>query len=144
MKHVDSLPNVSDWGIDAIDKLEKDISSGLRAALAEVIHYAMQEDDTYIYFPASYIKDTSDTSGNIRRTDGVRMGHEVSDPLTVYLRVAATGASKEQPTYSFNLRDALRQDLEYCKNDGSYSYGLGKLAEALRNLADEIDKSRDN
>ena len=141
MQHVDSLPNVFDWGLDSIDKLEKDISTGLKAALAEVIHYAMQEDDTYIYFPAVFIRNNNYPDADFEKSDGVRRGHEVEDPLTVYLRVAATYAGDEQPTYSFNLRDSLQNDIDSCKEDGSYGYGLAKLASALRELADDIDSA---
>lgn len=136
MKHIAGFPDVSDWGIDALDTLEQTVSTGLMKALSEVIHYAMQENDTYIYFPAAYMKNQHNQT---KKTDGVRRGHEVADPLTLYLRVAATTQNGEQPTYSFNLRDALQKDLDSCKEDGSYSHGLGRLASALRGLADEID-----
>ena len=66
---------------------------------------------------------------------------EVTDPLTVYLRVGLEGDG-EKPTYEFNLRQALADSIETCADDGSFSTGLGRLSVALRALADEIDAAR--
>jgi hypothetical protein len=130
MKHVCGNPKLADWGIDAFENIEQIFRDGL----AEVVEHAFAEDDTYIYFPVQYSRDPEFGK---KGSDGI-FGEEVSDPLTVYLRIALA-YDDDRPTYSFNLRDSIQDELNYCKEDGSYSFGLSRLSKALRGLADEID-----
>ena len=138
MKHRKYTPDVSEWGIAALDELGETISSGLRKALTEVLTYAFQDDETYIYFPVEWSKEPDE---EWHGTDGLS-GPEVADPLTVYLRVGLE-CGGEKPTYEFNLRAALADSIKDCANDGSFSTGLGRLSVALRALADEIDAARE-
>lgn len=144
MEHVSNKPDMTEWGLESLETLKKDITVGLKKALAEAIHYAMQDDQTNVYFPAIYLRDMSHPENHGKKSDGTRRGHEVADPLTVYLRVAACDHGEELPTYSFNMRNALESDLDACKEDGSFAYGLTKLSSALRGLADEIDSVIDS
>lgn len=137
MKHRKYKPDLSEWGIEALEEVGKAVETGLRKAMAEALHYAFEDDETYIYFPVECSKEPDEKR---RGTDGLG-GPEVSDPLTVYLRVGLEGYG-EKPTYEFNLRGALADSIEACANDGSFSAGLGRLSVALRALADEIDAAR--
>lgn len=137
MKHKKYKPELSEWGIEALEEVSKTIETGLRKAMEEVLHYAFEDDETYIYFPVEWSKEPGEQHPG---TDGLG-GPEVADPLTVYLRLGLD-AKGEKPTYEFNLREALADSIETCAADGSFSAGLGRLSVALRALADEIDAAR--
>jgi hypothetical protein len=124
-------PDISGWSIPipALESLRRDIEK----VIAEAIDMAMQDTDTYITFPVEW----ADDDGNQEGSDGV-CGPAVDDPLTVYLRIAINN-SMEPTTYSFSLRDALKDTIETCSEDGSFSSGLKKLSSSLRDLASEID-----
>jgi len=138
MKHRKYQPDVSDWGITALDELDETITKGLRKALSEALTYAFEDDETYIYFPVEWSKEPDEEWPG---SDGIG-GTEVADPLTVYLRVGLE-CGGEKPTYEFNLREALAETIHDCATDGSFSTGLGRLSVALRALADEIDAARE-
>lgn len=144
MEHVAIKPDMTEWGLESLETLEKEIIAGLRKALAEAIHYAMQDEETNVYFPAIYLRDMSNPENHGKKSDGTRRGHEVADPLTIYLRVAACDHGGGLPTYAFNMRKVLEIDLDACKEDGSFAYGLAKLSSAFRLLADEIDAAIDS
>lgn len=130
MKHTDGMPDVSEWDLDAVNELEKSISSGIRKAASEAIHRAMQDDGTYLYFNAPYMANQDDS-------DEVA-SEEYSDPLDVCLRVAIGSDEGCYPVYRFNLRDAFLIDTDIFKEDVNTSLGLRKLSSALHKLADEI------
>ena len=137
MKHRKYKPDLSDWGIEALEEVGKTIEKRLRKAVAEALHYAFEDDETYIYFPVEWSKEPDEERPG---TDGLG-GPEVADPLTVYLCVGLNSGG-ETPTYEFNLREALADSINVCAEDGHFSAGLGRLSVALRALADEIDAAR--
>lgn len=134
MKKVENNSNLEEWSLVSIDAL-KDVV--LKAA-GEAVDIAMEDDETYIYFPIEW--DDGPGAESSARSDGLG-GNAVTDPLTVYLTVALDSEGSA-PTYSFNLRDCLTNSIKACAEDGSFSYGLGVLSAALRDLADEIDSAR--
>lgn len=136
MKHLKHSPDLSGWGVEAIEKVGRSLNDALLEALTEVLGGIFEGDETYIYFPVEW----SGHKGRALGGDGIG-GPEVADPLTVYLRVGMESQG-EKPTYRFNLRDALARSLTDCAHDGSFSEGLGRLSEALRTWADEIDAAR--
>ena len=122
--------DLSGWDIGALDDISQFIGESLLKAVEEVLGHAFEGDETYFYFPAEW-----------PRGDGVG-GPVVADPLTIYLRVGLEGMNGEKPTYRFNLRDAVADKIEACREDGSFSTGLGRISCAFRELADEIDAAR--
>ena len=132
LKHREYEVGVPDWDIPAIDALKEEIDQTIRRTVSEILASTLADDDTYVYFPIEWA-----AIGE----DGI--GGKVPDPLTVYLRVSMPGEETlESPTYEFNLRDVLREDIKECSAGGSYSIGLGMLSAALRDLASEIDAAR--
>ena len=129
MQHVRETPNIKGWGLLNVDALEEICSN----AVNEAIQLAFSYEDTRPYFPIEYSRPNGSGS------DGYN-GDEVTDPLTVYLQIGFEHGDK-RPTYSFNVRSALDQTIAECEKDGSWSYGLSRIAEAFRKLADDIDEA---
>jgi len=136
MKHVKFEPNINDWEIPALIGIDRCI----KRAIVQVLKYAFEDDETYIYFPVEWSQelDQDDPEDFEGGGDGLG-GKEVTDPLNVYLRLGLDNGA-EKPTYEFNLREALKDTMAACKEDGSFSTGLGRLSVALRAFAEEIDE----
>lgn len=132
MKHKKHKIDISDWGIQAFNKVSNILEKSFCKAISEVLTYAFEIDETYIDFPVQW-----------ERMDGSGVP-SVKDPLTVYLHLALDNGDGKLPTYEFNLRDSLSGAIADCAIDGSFSTGLGRLSTALRQLADEIDAARKN
>ena len=130
MKHVKYKPELSEWKLEAAEGIFRSVEKAIHRAAGEALHYAFESDNSYLYFPVEW--------GD---SDGIG-GPVVEDPLTIYLRVGLEGDG-EKPTFEFNLRDALADTIEACKEDGSFSPGLGRLSDALRDLAAYIDAARE-
>lgn len=137
MKHKKYTADLSGWNLDAVEEITGKINASIYKAAAEALQYIFDGHQTYIYFPVEWSKEPYEAMPG---TDGIG-GPEVADPLTVYLRVGM-GSEDAEPTYEFNLREALADSIELCAEDGSFSAGLGRLSVALRALADEIDTAR--
>jgi hypothetical protein len=134
MKHVHNEPNLQDWTLSAS---ESELANYIKRELAELIKLAFADEDTRPFFPVEYSRDPENGK---KGSDGFG-GAEVGDPLTMYLRVALANDTDDLPAFSFNLRETLNDTLEICREDGSYSYGLGRLSKSLRELADSIDSA---
>jgi len=134
MKHVTTTPkpDLNEWSLDSSEKL----SSVINEMVAEALHYSLEDEGTRISLPVVWSEDTCEQLG-WGGGDGLG-GPNVEDPLTVYLRIGIL-SEVEAPTYKFSLRDEVEASLEYFAEDGSYSFGFGRLSVALRELADEID-----
>lgn len=135
MKHTKFKPDLTGWGLQEIDRFGEMAADALRKLVAEVLHMAFEDDETYIYFPVDWSKDPEETCPG---SDGIG-GPEVKDPLTVYLCVGLEGENGEKPTYEFNLRDVIFETINVCAEDGSFAPGLRRLSASLRALADNID-----
>src|SRR5262245_35424437 len=62
------------------------------------------------------------------------------DPLTVY--IVRMEDSDDVIERKVSLNDVLQDSLEECLTTGGFSSGLGRIAVALRQLADKIDGVR--
>lgn len=120
MKHKAFKFDYELWESETLKEVEK----YLKKSLLEAIEQAIGSDDAFIYLPCLSGED-----------DGFG-GPKVNDPLTVYMRVGLPGFD-ENPIYEFSIRDEVERDIKMC--DGDYSYGLARFAEALRDMAHEID-----
>lgn len=126
MKHVMFAVDLKDWKLDSLDDFAETMRSAVVSAIEEVLTLALEDDETYAYFPAEW--------GDGDGLDGA----PPSDPLTVYVRFALMGYD-EPPTYSFSLRDALKPSFDCCEEDGSFADGLRVIADGLRALSKDID-----
>jgi hypothetical protein len=138
MRHVQKSVDLSGWFLNSLDDASAAVKPFLLKAVEDAIALALADDATYAYFPIEWAAGPGD---DFEGCDGLHEGKEVSDPLTVYMCVGLAN-SEETPVYAFSLRDALANSLAACAEDGSFSYGLGRLSESLRGLADEIDAAR--
>jgi len=123
LKAVAHEPDLSEWELDALDGVLGNFKEWLLKAATEAVTLALKDEDTGVSWPAVWD----------------RAGKTTVDPLTMKLDVALGSMLDEHPVYAFNIRAALQTYLEDCREDGSFSEGLGKIRNALRNLADEID-----
>lgn len=97
------------------------------SAASEALKYAMEDDDTYFYFPIQWAETGEDGIG----------GPPITDPLTMYLTVALSSEDLVRyPTYEFNLRSCVEA---MC---GCGKGGRLLISAALRQLADEIDSKK--
>ena len=141
LKHVKFKTILDDWNLDVLDNHILDIKDVVLKGIAEVIDIILKEGDTYIYFPVQYGEDGSDGLG----------GAPVKDPLTIYVRLGVSEV-EENPTFSFNLREALEDEMEdvlrlkkggylkKCLKDGGFK-GLPLISNELKILANEIDEA---
>lgn len=139
MKPLENRPNLEGWTLDSLDEA-KDILEGIvRKVAAEAIEYALKDEMTSISFPVEWDEDPCDKDDI--GSDG-HGGRFTKDPLTMHLSIALDCGDENSPVYEFNLREALKDSLSDCISDGYCSYGLGRLSDSLRILADEIDAAR--
>lgn len=110
--------DLSEYGVDAIDKALESFRQAMLEGAAEVLRDMLVDDDTFAYFPIE--------------CNDVFEG----DPLTIYIRFSNSAGTER---FSFTLRDVLAQGIEDCKADGSYSENLQILSHALKTLAAELD-----
>ena len=111
------------------DKVVDPIIEILAKQVDRIISEIMEDESTALDFP-----------GRWKGTDGYN-GKEVDDPLTVYLALNA-GKHREVPViYSTSLREVLlpRLDAHIRFPQGMGATGYPEIANALRELADEID-----
>ena len=92
----------------------------------EALDLAFADDNTAAFFPAEY--------GD---SDGLG-GPAPVDPLTVYFQIALDG-DDEGPYWQTSLSEMLEDTIGYCARDGSFSKGLERIRDGLRELADKID-----
>ena len=131
MKHIKYEASIKDWGLVNDSPLHNALTKTIEEALTQAISYAFEDDETYIYWPAEWSGMDSDGIGN----------QPPDDPLTVYLRVGFDNEGEvEKPTYSFNLRECLKDTIEQCGIDGSFSTGLKRIRDGLIKLTEEIDE----
>ena len=117
--------SIDGWELDAFRRFDEVIAS----AVAEALVLAFNDEDTTVAWPAAYGHD-SDGEG----------GPGVTDPLTLYLRVALHGTDDlEPPVFAFNLREAIQRDIDDCREDGSYRRGLSDIRNALGLLVHDLD-----
>ena len=114
------------WKLDATEKLKEEVGSAVLAAAAEALQLALDDKDTFAFMPA--IWGDNDGSG----------GPRCDDPLTVYFAVATT---EDTPIWACSLHEMLEDDIAECAADGSWSDGLARIRDALRELADRIDNA---
>jgi hypothetical protein len=117
---------LDDWVILADDD-QRVVEELFRQVSAKILAIAL-EPHTMVDFPVVW------SAPDGRGSDG-RGGPQVEDPLTLHLSV-----SEDECVYEFNLRDALQDDLESAAEDGSFVFGLRRLAQELRKFADEIEQ----
>lgn len=137
MKPLLNRPNLKGWCLNSINEANSMLEVLALKIAEEAIECAMKDEMTHISFPVEWDSDPSNPE-DCESSDGHR-GRTVKDPLTMHLDVALDCGDFHSPTYEFNLRDALKDSLLACAEDGSFSYGLGRLSASLRDLADEID-----
>lgn len=128
IKVVSGSPDLSWWGLPALDDLGEILNKTLLKAVEQAIAYAFSSGDSYIRFPAAL---------------GEEDGEYEGDPLALEF-VVAVGADGKCPKFELSLRDMLEWPIECCSEDGTFSPGLGLLSSALRSLADEIDEAIDS
>jgi hypothetical protein len=144
MKHANGMtPNLKEWGIDNVEVVVDDIKATItealsefdkkfRAAVGEVLHLALQDDECMIRFP-----DIEEGFG-INFDDDDHDEITPLDPLTLEIQIPLDCGDGLSPNYSFNLRDALLGTQAYTA-DIDRIYGLKRLSIELGNLRDEID-----
>ena len=120
--------SLKEWTLDATDKLQELLGAAVHEAAAEALQLALDDEETYAFMPAIW--------GD---TDGCG-GPRCDDPLTVYFRVAAMDGI-EGPIWASSLTKMLEDDIATCADDGSWSDGLARIRDALRELADRIDNA---
>ena len=118
--------SLTEWDLEATDKLQALLSTAVREAAAEALRLALDDDGTYAFMPAIW--------GD---TDGCG-GPRCDDPLTVYFSVAATDGV-EGPIWASSLTKMLEDQIAICAEDGSWADGFARIRDALRELADRID-----
>jgi hypothetical protein len=64
--------------------------------------------------------------------------NEIADPLTIHICIPLTNDVWDGPTWSISLADVLKPYLDDAREDGSYSKGLSRLADALDGLSKTI------
>lgn len=139
MKPIQNRPNLNGWDLESIDEAKYVLEGLVRKISAEAIEYALTDEMTFISFPVEWDEEPCDKDH--KGSDGYG-GSSVEDPLNMYLSIALDCGDGNLPVYEFNLREALKDSLSDCIRDGSFSYGLGRLSDSLRILADEIDAAR--
>lgn len=65
----------------------------------------------------------------------------VASPLEMRLCIPQLGNSGDFPEWSFNLQEAIKDDLEQCEEDGSCHERLAQISKGLKDLAKKIDGS---
>ena len=118
MKQRDGSIDLTHWGLVAINVATRQIDRALRRAVSEALAYALKDDMTFVAFD-------------------LQRPHSLNLDLFI-----ALNTDDKDPMYSFNLRKISTAYMAECRADGSWSDELAQLANALRTLADEIDRSR--
>lgn len=134
--HADTLDSFNDFLMDIREAVDTAIAKQFKAAISEAIEAAMEQYETGASLAAAW----SDAEGN---GDGHTPGNQPKryvDPLAVYLDIALA-AGGDTVTYVFDLRAAVRNDIEYADE---YRPGLTRIMVAMRELADEIDAALRN
>lgn len=124
--------DLSDWSIESVDTLVERLHGVITERshdLAREIFDAAVEHDATLNFAIARSVDSDD------------------DPLTLTL-ILWDIATNTEPykadtslEYGFNLRDALGDDLDQCRQDGSSSEQLKSISAALKRFATEIDEA---
>ena len=112
----------SRWNLDAMDIF-------MSVVAQRCVALAFEDDDTYAYFAAE--------GGPY----GDGLGNDAPDPLTIYVRIALTSGGAECPTWAFNLREAICDDLKELAEGHREPEGFKNIRNALRDLAAEIDQA---
>lgn len=136
MKRKSGEIDLSKWSLGSIDELHKGMEQLLLNAASDVLKIALESDQSYAFFPIIW----AGAPGDEYSSDG-HSGPAVTDPLTLYFCAGLGCSENEDPVYTFNLREALQDDIDTCARDGSFSHGLSLLSVELRKLADDIDKA---
>jgi hypothetical protein len=124
-------PDLSGWELEAFERFQEGLRDIVLDAASEALTIALKDDDhTYVSWPAKWGPKSDGHSGKVAP----------ADPLTLYLTIAlGNDEIDHDPVYAFNLRQCLAENLDECREDGSFSTGLSRIAAALRTLADDID-----
>lgn len=128
MKRIFKPIDFSSWDLPESEKLLKTIDLAVKKAASEAVKYAFENEEGRLSFPVIWAPES----------DG-RRNQAVKDPLDVYVEIPLGEFEDEGPEYIFNLREALKDDIYICADDGSFAQGLEMLRDSLRKLADEID-----
>lgn len=131
MKRKHGTVSLKIWNLDATDKMLELLGSAVRDAAAEALQLALDDEETYAFFPA--IWGDSDGCG----------GPRCDDPLTVYFRIAATDGD-EGPIWATSLTEMIEEEISRCAEDaedGIFNENLVRIRDALRDLADRIDNA---
>lgn len=123
LKHVDFEINLSCLGWDTPKQLSKDIHDAILR-------------NAYCTFPQMWA---------VFNSDGI-FDHPVKNPLTIYLNLGLNDGLEDEPTYSFTLDEVWEewvgneQDIMNWKDNPDSCKEAKKVSDALRVLADKIDK----
>ncbi|NEX15229.1 MAG: hypothetical protein C1943_00990 [Halochromatium sp.] len=128
MKRIFNPIDFSSWSLPESEKLLKTIDLAVKKAASEAVKYAFENEEGRLSFPVIWAPNS----------DG-RRHQAVKDPLDVYVEIPLGEFEDEGPEYIFNLREALKDDIDICAEDGSFARGLEMLRDSLRELAREID-----
>ena len=130
-KRRSGTPDLSGWSLEAMDELTDMVEQHIAKIASEAIRLALEDEyNTRVRWPAIY----GDGDGELREKF-------VKDPLTIYLQIGLGNDENNEPVRAFSLKDALSNNILDCKEDGSYSAGLIRIRDALRRLADDIDRA---
>lgn len=130
---------VVDANAELTEIISKSMMEVIQKSAVGIISEALESEDTYTHFPVVGAKELSGKFD----PDYLKWGHEDKDPLAISLVLDLNFSNGDRnPSYDFNLREIVADDIEMCSKDGSFHYGLGLLSAELRKLADEIDAAR--
>jgi len=132
MSRVKGKVHLGNWGLETVHNAKAMFERVVKTAAAEAIDIALRDEDTYAYMP---FVDSVRLKGAKRRRAAA---------LAIHFHLGlGTGANRGErdPVYKTNLRELLDFEIEACAQDGSWAEELTVLRDALRELADDIDKA---
>lgn len=111
-----------EWTFDSLESFGE-IDRLIKNVAAEALTSALESDETYAHMPCIWAEGESPETG----------------ALEIALSIALGGYQAEDVVLSFDLREILKDDIDTCRQDCSFSEGLAMIRDGLRGLADEID-----
>ena len=134
MKSNAEKPDISSWRILAAEDAAKAYEKACLDTASEALRYALEDDETYLYFPVMWAWCDS---------DGLS-GKAVEDPLMLYLCLAL--GDELHPSYQVSLAKLVDDFLEGVKTEaGEIAHehipDITKLRDGLQGLADKLSKA---
>jgi hypothetical protein len=122
------------WNLDAKEKFQKLIDEIIK----EGVEVATTEYEVMAHFPHEW---------KFMNSDGIGNKNKKYDPLDIYVGLPLGESEDALPTWSFNLRDMVRDAISgfECGQGGHLGEGgivsLGPIRDGLKALVSELDEA---